>query len=138
LEVEKMTIECNDEQAFLMEVALDIVSRISMGQVTELYRIFELNATNFLEFRCSDGETRGGYCLGDYFSKVIKPVIFPELADGASYGVGNKKFPQSQKMYEMVKILQNYRARKENHPENMVTHSPPLNYSGTKFINIKD
>lgn len=108
-----------------------------MGQVSELYRIFELNPKNgFVEHQCPDGDIRGGYNFGDYLSKIIKPIVFPSMPQNASYGVGNKEVPTAQILYEMVTKLQNYRAKKDNHYEYSVTHNEPLHYSDQPLIKV--
>ena len=67
---------------------------------------------------------------------MIKPILFPELAVNESYGVGQKAIGKGQILYEMEKVLQNYRAEKENHPKRSVTWHKPLHYSKEPLIEV--
>ena len=67
---------------------------------------------------------------------MIKPILFPELSSNSSYGVGQKAIGNGQVLYEMVKVLQNYRAEKENHSKHSVTWHKPLHYSKKPLIEV--
>jgi len=88
------------------------------------------------EVKCPDGEVRSFYSLGSYIEEMVKPILFPELASNASYGVGQKAIGKAQILYEMVKVLQNYRAEKENHSKHSVTWHKPLHYSKKPLIEV--
>ena len=79
---------------------------------------------------------RSFYSLGSYIEKMIKPILFPELSPNASYGVGQKAIGKGQVLYEMAKVLQNYRAEKDNHSEYSVTKDKPLHYSKESLIEV--
>ena len=53
-----------------------------------------------------------------------------------SYGVGQKEIGKGQVLYEMAKVLQNYRAEKDNHSEHSVTWHKPLHYSKEPLIEV--
>ena len=67
---------------------------------------------------------------------MIKPILSPELAANQSYGVGQKAIGKGQVLYEMVKVLQNYRAEKDNHPEHSATKHKPLHYSKEPLMEV--
>ena len=67
---------------------------------------------------------------------MIKPVLFPELSSNQSYGVGQKAIGKGQVLYEMAKVLQNYRAEKDKHSEHSVAWHKPLHYSKEPLIEV--
>lgn len=129
-------IKCTDEQAYLIELCLETMCRASLGQLTHFTESLEQIRGKLFEVKCPDGEVRSFYSLGSYIEKMIKPILFPELASNQSYGVGQKAIGKGQVLYEMVKVLQNYRAEKENHSERSVTWHKPLHYSKKPLIEV--
>ena len=129
-------IKCTDEQAYLMELCLETMCRASLGQLTHLVESLEQIRGKSFEVECPDGEVRSFYSLGRYIEEMIKPILFPELSANESYGVGHKAIGKGQVLYEMVKILQNYRAEKDNHSEHSVTWHKPLHYSKEPLIEV--
>jgi hypothetical protein len=129
-------IKCTDEQAYLIELCLDTMGRGSLGQLTHFVESLERIRGKSFEVKCPDGEVRSLYSLGKYIEEMIKPILFPELASNQSYGVGQKAIGKGQVLYEMVKVLQNYRAEKDNHPEYSVTKDKPLHYSKEPLIEV--
>ena len=129
-------IKCTDEQAYLIELCLDTMCRATAGQLTHIVESMEQIKGKLFEVKCPDGEVRSFYSLGSYIEEMIKPILFPELASNASYGVGQKAIGKAQILYEMVKVLQNYRAEKENHSKHSVTWHKPLRYSKKPLIEV--
>ena len=129
-------IKCTDEQAYLIELCLETMCRASLGQLTHIVQSLEGIRGKHFEVECPDGEVRSYYSLGKYIEEMIKPILFPELASNQSYGVGQKAIGKGQILYEMEKVLQNYRAEKENHPKNLVTWHKPLHYSKEPLIEV--
>lgn len=129
-------IKCTDEQAYLIELCLETMCRASLGQLTHFTESLEQIRGKLFEVKCPDGEVRSFYSLGSYIEKMIKPILFPELASNQSYGVGQKAIGKGQVLYEMVKVLQNYRAEKDNHSEHLVTWHKPLHYSKKPLIEV--
>ena len=129
-------IKCTDEQTYLIELCLDTMGRGSLGQLTHFVESLERIRGKSFEVKCPDGEVRSFYSLGKYIEEMIKPVLFPELASNQSYGVGQKAIGKGQVLYEMVKVLQNYRAEKDNHSEHSVTRHKPLHYSKGPLIEV--
>lgn len=129
-------IKCTDEQAYLMELCLEAMSRASLGQLTNFTEALEQIRGKLFEVKCPDGEVRSFYSLSKYIEEMIKPVLFPELSSNASYGVGQKAIGKGQVLYEMVKVLQNYRAGKDNRSEDSVMRHEPLHYSKEPLIEV--
>ena len=131
-------IKCTDEQAYLMELCLETMCRATMGQLSHVIESMEQIKGKTFEAKYPDGEVRSFYSLGSYIEEMIKPILFPELASNASYGVGQKAIGKAQILYEMMKVLQNYRAKKDNHPKYSVTRHEPLHYSKKTLIEVMD
>ncbi len=129
-------IKCTDEQAYLMELCLETMCRSSLGQLTHFIESLEQIRGKLFEVKCPDGEVRSFYSLGSYIEEMIKPILFPELFRNQSYGVGNKAIGKGQVLYEMAKVLQNYRAEKDDHPRLSVSHHKPLHYSKEPLIEV--
>jgi len=129
-------IKCTDEQAYLIELCLETMCRATMGQLTHFIESMEQIRGKTFEVKCPDGEVRSFYSLGKYIEEMIKPILFPELSSNQSYGVGQKAIGKGQVLYEMEKVLQNYRAEKDNHPEYSVTKHKPLHYSKEPLIEV--
>ena len=129
-------IKCTDEQAHLIELCLETMCRASLGQLTHFTESLEQIRGKLFEVECPDGEVRSFYSLGKYIEEMIKPILFPELSSNQSHGVGQKAIGKGQVLYEMVKVLQNYRAEKDNHPEYSVTKHKPLHYSKEPLIEV--
>ena len=130
-------IKCTDEQAYLIELCLDTMCRATMGQLTRFIESMEQIRGKSFEVKCPDGEVRSFYSLGKYIEEMIKPILFPELSSNQSYGVGQKAIGKGQVLYEMVKVLQNYRAEKDNHSEHSVARHKPLHYSKVPLIKVE-
>jgi hypothetical protein len=133
----KINIELTEKQALLIELCLDYCSRIGAGQLHHISDIIDLCQDKTKKVILPNGEVDMGFGLGSWIEDTIKHVLFPELYRNESYGVGNKEIPNSQIMYEMVKILQNYRAERDNHSKSSVTWHKPLHYSKQPLIKIK-
>jgi len=129
-------IKCTDEQAYLIELCLETMCRASLGQLTHFVESIEKIRGKSFEVKCPDGEVRSFYSLGKYIEEMIKPILFPKLSSNQSYGVGQKAIGKGQVLYEMEKVLQNYRAEKDKHSEHSVTWHKPLHYSKEPLIEV--
>lgn len=149
-------ITCTEEQAWLIESALDYLSRVACGQVHHIVDGIEnmigkckkvecdsstkvkiLNGlAEFSEDISYDGKM-SGYRLGSHIENLIKPILFPELHPNASYGVGQKEIGKAQVAYEMVKKLQNFRVRNIPYGCGVLKHEP-LHYSDQPLIQIEE
>lgn len=129
-------IQCTDEQAYLIELCLETMCRASLGQLTHLSESLEKIRGKLFEVKCPDGEVRSCYSLGKYLEGMMKPILFPELAPNQSYGVGNKEIGKGQVLYEMTKVLENYRAEKDGHSQLSTSRHKPLHYSKEPLIEV--
>ena len=120
----RIVIECTPDQALLIEESLEAVSRFCMGQIDHFLNYIEIIRHKWFSLEKFKVE------------EIIKPVLFPELQKNESYGVGNKAIGDAQILYEMLKILQNYRAKNLEHPG--VLANSPLHYSKEPLITVKE
>lgn len=120
-------ITCTDEQLGLIETCIEAMFRMSMGQMD--HGIETLCALVGREIECDKRK-----CL----SRSLRAEIFPELVENASYGFSSKENGRGKELYEMYKVLQNFRASKDNHPEYSVTHTPPLRCTKNPLIEVSE
>ena len=86
----------NKEQARVICEALEVYSRLKHGQIDELRNLF-----------------RDRWCKpnglfnwdSEYLFVELKARIFPELDRNASYGVGNKVYPESSVAWDVMQVL---------------------------------
>ena len=86
----------NKEQARVICEALEVYSRLKHGQIDELRNLF-----------------RDRWCKpnglfnwdSEYLFVELKARIFPELDRNASYGVGNKVYPESSVAWDVMHVL---------------------------------
>jgi len=134
-----INIKCTEKQALIIEQALDSMSRMCSGQLSEIERGISNMRGKPLEYNQeSEGhiEIFMGYKLGSYIQDLIKPILFPELQQNESYGVGMKEIGNAQIAYEISKKLQNFRSRNMKTPR-VLAHEP-LHYSKEPLIEITD
>lgn len=129
-------IKCTDEQAYLIELCLETMCRASLGQLTHFIESIEQIRGKLFEVKCPDEEVRSYHALGSYIEEMIKPILFSKLSSNQSYGVGQKAIGKGPVLYEMSKILQNYRAEKDKHHEHSVSWHKPLHYSKEPLIEV--
>lgn len=129
-------IKCTDEQAYLIELCLETMCRASLGQLTHFIESLEKIRGKSFEVKCPDGEERSYHSLGCFIEEMIKPILFPELAPNQSHGVGQKAIGKGQVLYEMTKILENYRAEKDGHSQLSTSRHKPLHYSKEPLIEV--
>jgi len=137
-----MTIELNEDQARLIALALETHSRTLCGQF-ELHHLTALETALYRDCAYNDEfwERRDSI---DTYLKEIKKLAFPELADGASYGIG--KFIEADLGYEMYKSILFYFEMKkmretqvEGGSYSSNVHSyPPLTLTGHPLLKIKE
>ena len=102
--------------------ALDLYSRLSLGQVGEIGGI--LMDLHFE--RCHTRITRWG--LQEKVNEVLKPHL--GLEQGSYLGMGHKEQHEAGKIaYDVECVLRNHVAKAEQHNEHSVWHRTPLHYS---------
>lgn len=125
----KITIECNEKQAYIIKDALDFYSRILMGQFSEFENLF-IGSYNY-----------------KYMNEInkllmkIRDYIYPELKGYASWGIFNKKCPENSKIaYDIIQVLR-HEMIKVRDPEKKygygVDCNEPLQTSKEELINVK-
>jgi len=110
--------------------------RASLGQLTHLSESLEKIRGKLFEVKCPDGKVRSYSSLGRYIESMLKPILFPVLASNESYGAGQKAIGKGQVLYEMAKVLENYRAEKDNHSQLSTSRHKPLHYSPEPLIEV--
>ncbi len=128
-------IKCTDEQAYLMELCLETMCRATMGQLSHIIESMEQIKGKSFKAKCPDGEVRSFYSRTGRRAGARAPEKRFLIN---SYGVGQKAIGKAQILYEMMKVLQNYRAKKDNHPKYSVTRHEPLHYSKKPLIEVMD
>ena len=92
----KYSLVVNAEQARVIREALEIYSRLKHGQISELRNLF-------MDRWC---EPNGSFnWSSEYLFDELKRVIFPDLDKNASYGVGNKVYPESSVAWDVMQVL---------------------------------
>lgn len=118
------------EQAHTIVRALDLYSRLSLGQVGEVGGVIMDMHFN----RCHDKITR--WDLQELCNKTLKPYL--DLEQGEHLGMGHQEQSESGKMaYDIECVIRNKLAKTENHHEHSVWHRTPLHYSQEPLPIIK-
>ena len=128
----KVSIEMNMNQAKLLIRALDLYSRIGIGQIEEIENLFR--------FHYSDEEYYNSEKSME-IERLLHEVKFEMfgLASNASYGITNDKVPDDFKVaYDMIKSLQRPIAIEENHHDFSVWRDGNILHLGSEeFIKVK-
>ena len=124
------TITCTDKQLDLIETCVEAMFRLTMGQAKDMIEAYEgitgrnvpreyvdkiEAAIRFLVFHELVKKSNGGFASYSFSS--------PEIGDGCILG-------------EMVKVMQNHRAKRDNHPRHLVTHDKPMKVSDEPLITV--
>ena len=93
---DRYTLTINKEQARVIREALEVYSRLKHGQISDLRNLF-------MDRWC---EPNGSFnWSSEYLFDELKRVIFPDLEKNASYGVGNKVYPESSVAWDVMQVL---------------------------------
>ena len=94
----KVQITLNENQVTVIQSALDLYSRLLMGQFEELDRVF-----------CHYSDYWEKYDNRKHLNKLcedIKHIIYPELTGASYFGVGNKNNPMDSKVaYDIYQVV---------------------------------
>ena len=150
-----VNVTLTEHQLFIIERCLEIVSRISAGQLSNIEEAVSLGRGKAVEVKITPEILNGisselhdiyfdsRQCdkfawlrLGNVIERLIKPILFPTLHRSASYGVGTKEIPNATIMYEMYKKIQNFRTKDLPEGEGGVMRHEPLHYSKEPLIEI--
>lgn len=124
-------LSVTDRQLSIIREALELYDRLLMGQIeTNLWNLYIFNRREI------DHEEFSEAC------RRLKQVVFPELAQNASYGVGWKeddpRGQRSQIAYEIEAMIRHLRWKADPEASSYVTSSsPPLHYSTESLIELK-
>lgn len=125
-----MKLKINETQAKTIIKALDLYSRLQMGQIHELGTPYSGPFTKQIEK--ADKEK-----LEDILNE-LKQTLFPELSQGAFYGIFSQEVPDEAKIsYDMIQVIRNHLAWKNN-PKGGITvdFDQPLKSSKEPLIEI--
>jgi hypothetical protein len=116
----KLTIELDEMQLSCLTEALDLHTRLMMGQ-------FDVLALPY--FKRTDANGR----YAEFKEKLdeLKQIAFPELPPNSDYGIGHDETPESSKItYELYKAIcfEKWSLAPTDHYT--VDSSPPLELSG--------
>ena len=124
------TITCTDKQLDLIETCVEAMFRLTMGQAKDVIEAYEAIAKRIVS--PDDRED---------IEKLIRQRIFPELVSKsvggfAAYSFNSPEIGGGRILGEMVKVMQNYRAKRDNHPSLLVTHDKPMKVSNEPLITV--
>jgi len=115
--------------------ALEIYSRLKHGQIHELRELF-----------------RDRWCApnspfnwdNEWIFTALKSIVFPELDRNASYGVGNKVYPESSVAWDVMQVLRHrlawdrLKAEGKDKPEHYgVQYNPPMRFGSEPLAQIE-
>lgn len=125
------TIKLNHEQLAVLEQALNLHSRLSLGQIWSVAEFFEYQFPKLLKERdITHWDMR--YEFADQWANKLFGFL-----PGESYGVGCPQVPESGSIaYEMQKCIQNAIADTVG-MEPCTWTSKPLHYSKQPLIEVK-
>lgn len=127
----KFTIELNEEQMRVMEDALNIYSRLGLGQ---LCIVAEFLDTAFYD-KCKE-KGINHWDMRQLWTDVWAKTIFG-FSPGASYGIGHPEVPERCTVaYEMQKCIQNELSKDQT--EYSVWKNKPLKYSSEPLITVTE
>jgi hypothetical protein len=129
------TLTINKEQARIICEALEAYSRLKHGQIDELRNLFR-------DRWC---KPNGSFNWNsEYLFDALKSVIFPELEKNASYGVGNKIYPESTVAWDIMQVLRHrlawdrLRAEGRDQPEYWgVQYNVPMRFGSEPLAQIE-
>jgi hypothetical protein len=131
----RYTLTINKEQARIICQALEIYSRLKHGQISELRNLF-------MDRWC---EPNGSFnWSSEYLFDELKRVIFPDLEKNASYGVGNKIYPESTVAWDVMQVIRHrlawdrLKAEGRDQPEHWgVQYNPAMRFGSEPLAHIE-
>lgn len=105
------------EQARLLMSAMDLYSRLLMGQFEEFEHLFSFFGEDAIRYkRQSEDRMAVSSCL-----RIMKLCIYPELAENASWGITGSPCPERATIiYDMYKSL-DYKISWHGNPKGGIT-----------------
>ena len=109
----KINIKVSPTQANIIQEALDLYSRILVGQLGEIAWVLRKN--NKVELNSKEME------MIDQYLEVIKRCFYPELDSGSHYGIFCDKTPETSKIsWDLIQVIRNKMAW-HDHPDGGTT-----------------
>ena len=108
----KLSIELNQKQARIIQEALDLYSRLQMGQIKEIDMFFRIRKMKGCEY---DHEVAVGTL------EQLKRIYFPELSRNGYYGIFGDGTPEEAKIaWDLIQSIR-YTVAWKLHPEGGMT-----------------
>jgi len=126
----KYQLEITENQAQIIENALDFYSRIQMGQFDELISNFSSPLYKDLLKNNPD------YDKLKFYINELKKEILPELSINSFYSIGNKSRPDSSRIsFDLIQVIR-YRLSWDKYPEGGigVNFDKPMKFSTTESL----
>ncbi len=122
-------IKVSNKQIQIIQEALDLYSRLGMGQVDELISPF----SGPLQIYHEDHEEAKVYCEG------LKRLAFPGLSTNAYYGIFGEKTAEDSKIsYDLIQVMRNVVAWHQNPEGGMgVNFDKPLAASDEALCEVE-
>ena len=131
----KYTLTINKEQACVISEALEIYSRLKHGQISELRNLF-------MDRWCAPDSPFNWST--EPLLDSLKAVIFPDLPKNASYGVGNKIYPESSVAWDIMQVIRHrlawdrLKVEGKDKPEHYgVQYNPPMRFGSEPLATIE-
>ena len=126
-----ITIKCSEKQARIIIKALDLFSRLLIGQIHELENFFRWRHVGKLDIEQQEAARIG--------LLRFKRLYFENMAEHESFGICNPKAPEDARIsYEILKRIESKLAwHKKPEGGHTVDFHEPLKVSDEKFIEVK-
>lgn len=130
----KWSLEINEEQARVIQNALDLYSRIQMGQLEDIYYT-AIMALNKYKTISRDNATMA--------IRQLKSILFPELLENSSYGIHSDKINDLARVaWDLQQVIRNrlahdLRPPKQDHLPWQVDYDTPSRSSNVPLAKIK-
>jgi len=105
----KITLEINEVQAQVIQSALDLYSRLGIGQVEEMSTNFGIFGDQLMKLTEDDRDKI------KTLNKEFKQILFPNLDGNSYYGIYSDKVPKNSKIsYDIIQVMRNKIAFSKN------------------------
>jgi len=126
----KISMEINQNQARVIKDALELYSRLQMGQIKEIDLFFRLRSKERMDYDRN---------MMDHLLETIKRMYFPDLSSNGFYGIFGDKTPEEAKIaWDLIQNMR-YTISWKIHPEGGmgVNFDSPLKSSNEEFPTVK-
>lgn len=126
----KISLEINQNQARVIQDALELYSRLQMGQLKEIDLFFRMRSKEKID--------ANGHVVVNLLN-ILKKVYFPGLEPNAYHGIFGDKTPEEAKIaWDLIQNMR-YTISWKIHPEGGmgVNFDPPMQSSNEEFPKVK-